>query len=223
MGTTIRRGMTLIELMVVVAIIGVLVAMLLPAVQSARESARGAMCKNNMRQIGLAILQFCDTHHGEFPQWSHTDPAVSWIYTLAPNMESVDEIRICPSDPFRVERLNAKATSYVISDYLAAPNIAGGIRKLDKLQATSKTLIIFEGNQNRAVDPLNDHAHASQWFSAFNISWNLVGQAVKKDIQPDSHFATANYLYVDGHVEVLPASQIDDWISQNFDFGKPER
>jgi prepilin-type N-terminal cleavage/methylation domain-containing protein len=83
-----RRGFTLVELLVVIAIIGILVSLLLPAVEAAREAARGAQCENNLKQMGLAIQTHLDALK-RFPMGRnrYDQYALSWAYYLLPYME----------------------------------------------------------------------------------------------------------------------------------------
>ncbi len=71
-----RRGFTLIELLVVIAIIAILIALLLPAVQQAREAARRSTCKNNLKQIGLALHNYNETHSVLPSGWIGVEPGV---------------------------------------------------------------------------------------------------------------------------------------------------
>jgi len=215
-----RHGFTLVELLVVIAIIGTLIALLLPAVQAARSAGRRTACANNVRQIGLATLNFADAHRGRWPETTHTvnaDPQTglfvrAWIYTLAPFIESVDALRICPDDPIGPDRLKNRFTSFTLNGWLSS-EANPSFDNLRKINETKRSILAFELSERQGLDEYADHVHSFNWFSTSRKENDTVYTAVSAEVAVARHSMTAHYLYCDGHVENLADSDIRRWCS----------
>ena len=190
-----RRGFTLIELLVVIAIIGILVSLLLPAVQQAREAARRAQCKNHLKQIGLALHNYLDAHtvfppsfclgNGDGGRWS----------PHARILPYVDQANIL----FKVD-LN--------HPYSSAANAAAGVNE----QRVPIFLCPSEVNDRMRVGPPNhyptNYAFNGGSWKIFTHAANLLdgGNPGTGAFAPNSRFRTSDF--TDGMSNTLCFSEV---------------
>lgn len=146
--SVLRRGFTLIELLVVISVIGLLLALLLPAVQQAREAARRTQCRNHLKQLGLALHNYAESHLvlpiGNVPGTNFTFQSMilpqldqtplynqinynfggtcfDWKAALAPAQDPGNvsvPVFYCPSDPRGNQRTFTASGVHIPTDYL---------------------------------------------------------------------------------------------------------
>ena len=226
---TVTQGFTLVELLTVIAIMLLMVAIAVPSLRRMHMEAHRAKCAANMRQIGIAVTQYATEHGGRLPQTRHTaEQEESWIFTLAPFLGDVDEVRISPADPQAAERLRRGATSYILNDLVVDPlldpfgePLPGGYGRLSLIPEPANTLLAVVISDNRGVGPANDHTHTRTWTS-FN--------RFLSDVEPDRHRVggrhptrtqgSAPYLHVDGSVRIHDAARIQELLDSGRNIGE---
>lgn len=210
-----KKGFTLIELLVVVAIIAILAAMLLPALSKAREKARQAVCKNNLKQIGLAIMMYAEDNNEYYPIYADGSGLGwhdrVWKYTgQDPNTVPPDARTLfqCPSDnsgkgwPGMVKvsyGLNGGNAAWKeegdgISWYTANWKLPCGSAKLSQVRAPSETILVGDKWYPYLRKGNGSSSDIGSWCSNETTGYH-------------NNNGSRNYLFCDGHVELLGPEQ----------------
>lgn len=214
-GRRAGRGFTLIELLIVIAIIAILAAILFPVFARARENARRASCQSNVKQLGLALIQYTQDYDERLP--IHNSGTATWTDELEPYFKSV-QILLCPSakstDGFT--SVGGIKSNYVANNlYSNGQNCnlgclmdsSPGPTNLVTIEDTAGTVFSADGGEPWPTG-------IGQFVSSYNAgSFSLTldktaSPPVLKDAQPQSqisgrHFDGANVGFFDGHVKWL--------------------
>ncbi len=180
-----EAAFTLVELLVVVAIIAILAAILFPVFARARENARRSSCQSNLKQMGIGLLQYTQDYDERFPMGLSTDGLGSFSTTfdhIQPYLKS-RQIGICPSDG-------------------DAPDVALGLPGTTPISYTANQKLTTAPGFGDAPSPslaqIGQSARLPALWDAINASANPMAPDVKVNRR---HFDGANCLFADGHVK----------------------
>lgn len=234
--SSLSRGFTLVELLVVISIIALLIGVLLPVLGKAREAARQTQCKSNMRQTLIAAMAYATEHQSQLAgaddnlssgPSTNSDQQSSWFFNLEPYVEAdMSTMARCPEDdsplwdtPYGSDS-QYRVVSYGSNYYLAGLlNQFEKYRSLDLIVSPSKTILIGELKETGSY-AVADHFHPEVWIM------DPQGQA-DEQIELEQHGQSCHWAYLDGHVEsqtldqvyqLDPSSSISNlrWVSNHF-------
>jgi prepilin-type N-terminal cleavage/methylation domain-containing protein/prepilin-type processing-associated H-X9-DG protein len=187
-----RQAFTLLELLVVIAVIAILLCTFMPALSGVKAKSNATKCLSNLKQLGYATEMYADDHGEHFPGDEHSSP--SWLAALAPY--SGTNVYRCPCE-------NKRPHTYMINDFLTPHPADPDHRDFSlrtSIPAPSETFWMSESPP--AARDL-DHFHF-----AHSRYGGYTRRAFEYKVDVARHGGAANYLFVDSHVELLKWSKV---------------
>jgi prepilin-type N-terminal cleavage/methylation domain-containing protein/prepilin-type processing-associated H-X9-DG protein len=221
-----RKAFTLIELLVVISIIAVLLAILMPALQKVKKQAKGVVCFNNLKQIGVGANLYAENNDLYVPRsagWGTIDEMKPWFQCFMPylSQQAVDKdyrtVRIfrCPSYPNKEQTLG-----YVVNGWSDGQNQGGVSRsKITTCERPAKTIYLADNEDGewRTIikssddrDLTRNDVFRNSHLPASNDTGITTGRRVAKARHKDG----CNVLFLDWHADFMQAKDIvsDLWL-----------